>query len=93
MLGEATLDVFLNGEVFWRNVPETVWNYYIGGYQVVKKWLSYREKKVLGRNLTLAETDEVTNMIRHLTALVLLGPQLDANYHACANAPQYRIGE
>lgn len=91
LLGEVVLDVFLNGEVFWANVPETVWNYYIGGYQVVKKWLSYREKKVLGRNLTLAETDEVTNMIRRLTALVLLGPALDANYHACANAQQYAI--
>ena len=28
-----------------------VWNYKLGGYQVLKKWLSYRESKVLGRNL------------------------------------------
>ena len=26
-------DIFLNNVAFWRNVPETVWNYTIGGYQ------------------------------------------------------------
>ena len=29
-----------------------MWDYTIGGYQVVKKWLSYREKPLLGRSLT-----------------------------------------
>jgi hypothetical protein len=86
LLGDTTLDVFLNGEVFWGNVPEAVWDFRIGGYQVVKKWLSYREKKVLGRNITPAEAREVTAMIRRLTALVLLGPALDANYQASAGA-------
>jgi hypothetical protein len=28
----------------WRNIPTKVWGYHIGGYQVIKKWLSYREK-------------------------------------------------
>jgi hypothetical protein len=32
-----------------------VWDYTIGGYQVIKKWLSYREHKLLVRPLT---TDE-----------------------------------
>lgn len=91
LLGESTLDIYLNGEVFWRNVPEAVWNFHIGGYQVVKKWLSYRESKVLGRNLKPEEAREVTNMVRRLTALVLLGPQLDANYHACAAARPFTI--
>ena len=27
-----------------RNI---VWNYKLGGYQVLKKWLSYREHKIL----------------------------------------------
>ena len=31
----------------WSNVPAAVWNYKLGGYQVLKKWLSYRESKVL----------------------------------------------
>jgi len=57
----------------------------------VKKWLSYREKDVLGRNLKPEEAREVTNMIRRLTALVLMGPELDTNYQACAAAPQFTI--
>ena len=42
-LGESTVDVYLNDRAYWRNVPINVWNYKLGGYQVLKKWLSYRE--------------------------------------------------
>ena len=48
-LGGTTFDVYLNDRAYWRNVPRTVWNYQLGGYQVLKKWLSYRERKVLDR--------------------------------------------
>ena len=47
-LGEKTLDVYLNDHAFWRNVPAAIWDYKLGGYQVLKKWLSYRESDVLG---------------------------------------------
>ena len=50
-LGDTTFNIYLNDRAFWRNIPETVWNYKLGGYQVLKKWLSYRENKVLGRDL------------------------------------------
>ena len=42
LLGRA-VDVQLNGTTFWRGVPEAAWDYVIGGYLVIKKWLSYRE--------------------------------------------------
>jgi len=80
LLGPATHDVFLNGSACWRNVPEKVWDYTIGGYQVIKKWLSYRELDLLDRALTPDEAREVTHMARRLAALVLLQPELDANY-------------
>ena len=57
ILGEKTVDVYLNDRVCWRNIPEKVWDYTISGYPVIKKWLSYREKELLGRSLTV---DEVT---------------------------------
>jgi hypothetical protein len=79
-LGETTFDVYLNEVAYWRNIPEKVWNYYIGGYQVIKKWLSYRGKKLLGRSLTPNEVEEVTDMARRLAAIVLLEPTLNANY-------------
>ena len=43
LLGPDTVDVFLNDAAYWRNVPRRVWEYTLGGYQVLKKWLSYRE--------------------------------------------------
>ena len=51
-LGEKTCDVYLNDRAFWCNVPAAVWSYKLGGYQVLKKWLSYRERAILGRPLS-----------------------------------------
>lgn len=85
-----TLDVYLNATAYWKNVPQPVWDFTIGGYQVMKKWLSYREQRVLGRALTMAEIIEVTAMARRLAALVLLQPRLDENYRAIAAATWVR---
>ena len=79
-LGPDTRDIYLNDVAFWRNIPANVWGYYIGGYQVIKKWLSYREKKVLGRAMKMEEVEYVTEMARRLAAIVLLQPKLDENY-------------
>ncbi|MFZ4764317.1 MAG: type ISP restriction/modification enzyme [Roseimicrobium sp.] len=45
--GEGYLDIHLNATTRWKDVPEPVWNYTLGGYQVLKKWLSYRESALL----------------------------------------------
>ncbi len=81
-LGEKTIDIYLNEVAFWRNVPAKVWEYRLGGYQVMKKWLSYREKSLLGRGLKLDEVTGVTSMARRIAALLLLQPALHANYEA-----------
>lgn len=83
-LGARTQDVFLNDAVYWRNIPDEVWNFTIGGFQVLKKWLSYRVEPILHRPLTLAEINYMRETARRLAALRLLGPQLDRNYRACA---------
>lgn len=79
-LGKTTFDIYLNDTAYWRNVPNGVWRYYIGGYQVIKKWLSYREKRMLGRGITIDEAAEVRNMTRRIAAILLIEPQLDGNY-------------
>ena len=84
--GAHTNDVFLNQVAYWRNIPETVWSFTIGGYQVLKKFLSYREQPLLGRALTLVEVRYVRDVARRLAALRLMAPELDANYRACAAA-------
>src|SRR5205807_2254913 len=85
-LGESTCDVYLNDVAYWKNIPARVWEYTIGGYQVIKKWLSYRELELLGRPLTPDEAREVMNMARRIAAIVLLEPALDANYQAVKEA-------
>ena len=77
---DGACDILLNDVAFWRNVPGTVWDYTIGGYQVIKKWLSYREKPLLGRGLTPEEVRYVTEMARRLAALIALQSCLDDNY-------------
>ena len=63
-------------------MPARVWSYTLGGYQVLKKWLSYRELALLGRGLKLEEVEHVRDVARRIAALRLLGPALDANYVA-----------
>jgi hypothetical protein len=86
ILGEDTRDVYLNDNAYWRNVPAGVWEYFIGGYQVIKKWLSYRERKLLGRALSADEAREVTGMARRLAAIELMQPALDDNYRRVAKS-------
>jgi hypothetical protein len=82
LIGGRTSDVYLNEETYWSNVPARVWEYHIGGYQVIKKWLSYRETSILGRPITPDEAKWVRGVARRITGLLLLGPELDKNYQA-----------
>ena len=93
LLGARTLNVHLNADAFWTNVSPRVWDYTLGGYQVIKKWLSYREQSVLGRALKPDEAAYVSEMIRRIAAILLMGPALDANYTAAkANAVEWKDG-
>ncbi len=71
-LGESTVDVYLNDRAYWRNVPMNVWNYKLGGYQVLKKWLSYREQRVLGRPLLPEEVQHFTDVGRRIGGMILI---------------------
>lgn len=78
--GEGYLDIHLNATTRWKDVPEQVWNYTLGGYQVLKKWLSYRESALLARPLTSDEAQQFTHHVRRITALLALHEKLDAHY-------------
>ena len=66
----TTFDIYLNGEAFWSNVPASVWNYRLGGYQVLEKWLSYREYGVLGRVLREGEVQHFADTARRIAAIL-----------------------
>ena len=70
-LGEKTYDIHLNDNAYWRNVPANVWNYRLGGYQVLKKWLSYRERKVLGRELRVDEVEYFSAVGRRIGGILM----------------------
>ena len=73
VLGDTTFDIYLNDRAYWRNVPAAVWRYKLGGYQVLKKWLSYRERNILGRALRPQEVQHFTDTARRIAAILLLG--------------------
>lgn len=85
-LGAAVQDVYLNKFARWESVPERVWSYTLGGYPVLKKWLSYRTENVLGRPLRLEEIELFAGIARRIAALLLLESELDANYAAVVGA-------
>ena len=70
-LGKVTFDIPLNGHAFWSNVPAAVWNYKLGGYQVLKKWLSYREHSIVRRSLLLEEVQYFAHTARRIADILL----------------------
>ena len=72
ILGETTFDIYLNDRAYWRNVPANVWHYKLGGYQVLKKWLSYRELPILKRPLKPDEVQHFTNTARRIGAILMV---------------------
>lgn len=70
--------VWFNDTTYFDNVPQNVWDYYIGGYQVLDKWLKERKKHnytLCGEDLrhfikvcnVLAETIEIQGKIDEMT--------------------------
>lgn len=54
--------VWINATQYFGNVPETAWNFYIGGYQPAQKWLKDRK----GRVLSSEDLDHYQRIIRIL---------------------------
>ena len=67
-----------NATTRWKEVPKAAWNYTLGGYQVLKKWLSYREATLLKRLRTGDEAQSFTNHTRRIAALIGMQDALDS---------------
>lgn len=59
----AEQKVWINDTQYFDGVPESVWNFYIGGYQPAQKWLKDRK----GRNL---EFEDIQHYQKIIVALV-----------------------
>jgi hypothetical protein len=54
--------LFINARQYFDNVPESVYNFHIGGYQVLDKYLKDRKT----RTLTIDEIENVENVVKVL---------------------------
>lgn len=81
--GETNGDLFISERVFFKNVPQSVWSYELGGYPILKKWLGYRDK---GRRpetpLSLQEVDHIRGIVRRIAALQVLHERLNSYYES-----------
>ncbi len=87
---DGLIDIYLNDSTYWRDIPLDVWNYTLGGYQVLKKWLSYRETDVLGRPLKADEARTLMQIARRIAALLALNDALDLNYRGVSDGERGR---
>lgn len=65
-------NVYINDTQYFANVPQTAWDFYIGGYQPAQKWLKDRKVRELSFDdilhyqriiVALSETDRLMQEI------------------------------
>ena len=65
--------VRINSEQFFENVPQTAWEFYIGGYQPAQKWLKDRK----GRTLSFDDIEHYRRIIAILMETDRLMKEID----------------
>lgn len=65
--------VYINDGQYFDNVPQTAWNFYIGGYQPAQKWLKDRK----GRTLTMEDVFHYQKIIVALDKTKALMEEID----------------
>jgi predicted helicase len=70
--------IAINNTQSFRPVPEEVWNFHIGGYQVLDKYLKSRK----GRKLTLDEIDHVAAVADSLAFTIGQMARIDNAYRS-----------
>jgi predicted helicase len=72
--GNAGGKVFINREQYFEGVPPEVWDFEIGGYQVLHKWLKDRR----GRHLSYDEREHYQRVVVALVETIRLMDEIDA---------------
>ncbi len=68
--------IFINKDQYFGEVPESAWNFYIGGYQPAQKWLKDRK----GRTLTNEDIEHYQQMIVALFETDRIMKEIDKLY-------------
>jgi hypothetical protein len=72
--GASVGRIWINREQFFASVPEEVWNFHVGGYQVASRWLKDRK----GRKLTFDDINHYRQIVAALAETIRLMPEIDA---------------
>ena len=70
--------IYINKTQCFKPVPQAVWNFHIGGYQVISKYLKSRK----GRKLSLDEINHVAAIAGSLAFTIEQMGKIDAAYVA-----------
>jgi hypothetical protein len=70
---KGVADARITGTIGFRGVPEAVWNFHIGGYQVCEKWLKDRK----GRRLSKDDIAHYQKIIVALAETIRLMKEID----------------
>jgi len=68
--------LFINETQFFEGIPEGLWEYHIGGYQVLDKWLKDRK----GRVLSLDEIRHYCGIVAVLNKTIEIQDKIDSIY-------------
>jgi len=68
--------LYINPKQYFAPVPEDVWNFHIGGYQVLDKYLKSRQ----GRELSLDEKENIINVVKVLRFTIDQMQEIDATW-------------
>ena len=68
--------VYINAQQHFAPVPQAVWAYQVGGYQVCKKWLKDRR----GRRLELADIQAYCRIVTALAKTIEIQVEIDTLY-------------
>jgi hypothetical protein len=82
--GGAVLWDALHG---WRSVPQVVWNFSVGGFQVLPKWLGYRHSHRGHAALSVEDRALFTEICQRIQALVDLEAACDHVFEAARASP------
>ena len=83
--GPAEQAVSINKTQFFKPVPQDVWNFHIGGYQVLDKYLKSRK----GRKLSLDEINHVGAIAESLAFTIQQMARIDEAYRVAFESRGY----
>jgi predicted helicase len=66
--------VWINKTQYFEDVPQEVWDFHVGGYQVSEKWLKDRK----GRSLTYEDIQHYRHIVAAIDETIILMAEIDS---------------